>query len=41
LRIKGKGVQRDGQAGDHLVQIKHTMPRKVTSKMKEALDKLK
>lgn len=41
LRIKGKGIKRDGQVGDHLVRIKHVMPKKVTKEMKAVLEKLR
>ncbi len=41
LRIKGKGIQRDGQAGDHLVRVKHVMPKKVTKDMKTVFEKFK
>ena len=39
LRIKGKGVKRDGQAGDHLVRITHVMPKKISKEMRESLRK--
>jgi len=39
LRVKGKGIQRDGQVGDHLVKIKHVMPKKISKQMREQLEK--
>ena len=41
FKIRGKGVKRGSRQGDHIVQIKYKMPRKLTSKMKEKLEELK
>jgi molecular chaperone DnaJ len=41
LRIKGKGIQSNGKVGDHIVRIEYEMPKKITSKMREALEQLK
>ncbi len=41
LRIKGKGIQSNGRVGDHIVRVEHEMPKKLTSKMREALEQLK
>ncbi len=41
LRIKGKGIQSGGKVGDHIVRIEYEMPKKITSKMKKALEQLK
>lgn len=38
LRIPGHGIRRDGQAGDHIVQIRHVMPRKISSKLRATLE---
>jgi len=40
LRVKGKGIKRDGQVGDHLVKIAHVMPKKISKEMREQLEKL-
>jgi len=40
FRIKGKGVKRGSQQGDHIVEIKYKMPRKLTSSMREKLEEL-
>ena len=41
LRIKGKGIQSGGRVGDHIVRVVYEMPKKITSKMREALEKVK
>lgn len=41
LRIKGKGVERDGDKGDHLVRISYKMPKKVSKKLREILEEAK
>ena len=41
LRIKGKGVDRDGDKGDHLVRINYKMPKKVSKKLREVLEEAK
>lgn len=41
VRILGKGIKKGDQAGDHLVHIQHKLPRKLTSKMRDLLEKLK
>ncbi len=38
LRIKGEGIKRDGQIGDHLVKVVHQMPKKISSKLKAKLE---
>ena len=38
LRAKDKGVRRDGQQGDHLFKVKYIMPKKVSSKLRKALE---
>jgi molecular chaperone DnaJ len=40
FKIKGKGVKKNGIQGDHIVQIKHKMPRKITSSMRKKLEEL-
>lgn len=40
LRIKGKGVKSSGRVGDHLVKIEYVMPKKITDKMRKALEDL-
>jgi len=37
LKIKGQGIKRDGQVGDHIVIIKHKLPKKVSKKLSELL----
>ncbi len=37
LKIKGQGIKRDGQAGDHIVVVKHKMPRKISKKLNNIL----
>ena len=39
FRVAGKGVVRGGQKGDHLVQIQYQMPKKISGKMREFLEK--
>jgi molecular chaperone DnaJ len=38
LKIKGQGIKRDGQVGDHIVIIKHKLPKKVSKKLNELLE---
>lgn len=38
LRLRGKGVERNGRSGDHLVRIEYIMPKKITPKLKELLE---
>lgn len=38
FRLTGKGVKRDGQAGDHLVKVKYEMPKKISKKFRENLE---
>jgi len=38
FRIAGKGVRRDGRVGDHLVKILYKMPKKITQKMRDAIE---
>jgi len=40
FKIKGKGVKKNGIQGDHIVQIKHQMPKKITSSMRRKLEDL-
>ena len=40
FKIRGKGVKRGSKQGDHIVQIKYKMPRKLTSSMREKLAEL-
>jgi DnaJ-class molecular chaperone len=40
FKIKGKGVKKNGRQGDHIVQIKHKMPRKITSSVRRKLEDL-
>lgn len=39
LRITGKGVKKGDHQGDHLVQVQYKMPKKVSKKLKELLEK--
>lgn len=39
FRLSGKGVKRDGQVGDHLVRVKYEMPKKLSKKFREDLEK--
>ncbi|MDH3324809.1 MAG: molecular chaperone DnaJ [Candidatus Peregrinibacteria bacterium] len=41
FRIAKKGVKRGHQVGDHLVKIEYKMPKKISSKLKELLEKAK
>jgi curved DNA-binding protein len=41
IRILEQGVKKGAQQGDHLVHIQHRLPKKLTSKMKDLLEKLK
>lgn len=41
MKIRGKGVKRDGRQGDHLVRIVHDMPKKLSKKEREALEGIK
>ncbi len=41
IKIVNQGIKRDGQSGDHLVKIKHVMPSKLSSKMRDLLEKVK
>ncbi len=41
LRIKGKGIKSSGRVGDHLVKVKYIMPKKITSKIRAALESIK
>ena len=38
LRIRRKGVQRDGRQGDHVVRIQHTFPKKISSHLRKTLE---
>ena len=38
LKIKGQGIKRDGQAGDHITVVKHKMPRKISKKLADLLE---
>ena len=38
ISIKGQGIKRDGQAGDHIAVIKHKMPKKVNKKLGALLE---
>ncbi len=38
LTIEGQGVKRDGQVGDHIVIIKHLMPKKISKKLQSLLE---
>lgn len=40
FKIKGKGVKKNGVYGDHIVQIKYKMPKKITSSMRRKLEEL-
>ena len=40
FKIRGKGVKRGGRQGDHIVQIKYKMPRRLTADMKGKLEEL-
>ncbi len=40
FKIKKKGVKRGNQQGDHIVQIRYKMPRKLTSDMRKKLEEL-
>lgn len=37
LKIKGQGIKRDGQMGDHIVEINHKLPRKISKKLDDLL----
>lgn len=41
LRLRGKGVEYDNGAGDLLIRVSVTMPKKLSSKAKKALEELK
>jgi molecular chaperone DnaJ len=41
MKIRGKGVNRGGRHGDHLVRIIYNMPKKLSKKEREALENLK
>jgi molecular chaperone DnaJ len=41
LRVKEKGVKSGGKIGDHIVQIEYKMPKKISSRMRELLEKLR
>jgi molecular chaperone DnaJ len=41
MKIRGKGVNRGGRHGDHLARIVYDMPRKLSKKEREVLEKLK
>lgn len=38
LKIKGQGIKRDGQVGDHIAVIKHKLPKKINKKLSELLE---
>ncbi len=38
FRIANQGVKKGHQAGDHLVQVKYKMPKKISKKLKELLE---
>ncbi len=41
LRIRGKGITKGSQIGDHIVKIRYVMPKKMTAKMREMLEQTK
>ena len=41
LRIRGKGVKRGGEEGDHMVTIRYVMPKKISKKVREKLEEVK
>jgi molecular chaperone DnaJ len=41
LRIRGKGVHYDGGAGDLLIRVSTTLPKKLSGKAKKAIEDLK
>ncbi len=41
LRLRGKGVSIDGQAGDLLIRLTATLPKKLSGKAKKAIEELK
>jgi DnaJ-class molecular chaperone len=41
LRLKGKGVVIDGHEGDLLIRMTATLPKKLSSKAKKAIEELK
>ena len=41
LRIRGKGIVRGAQTGDHIVKIKYVMPKKLNAKMRALLEQAK
>jgi len=41
LRVKGKGVTQDGSSGDLLIHLYATLPKKLSSKAKKAIEELK
>lgn len=38
LKIKGQGIKRDGQAGNHIVVVKYKLPKKVSKKLNDLLE---
>lgn len=38
LKIKGQGIKRDGQIGDHIVEISHKLPKKISKNLAELLE---
>ncbi len=40
LRIRGKGIKRGSQQGDHIVRVEYDMPKKLSKKQREALEGL-
>lgn len=41
LRIRGKGVKRGGEVGDHMVTVRYIMPKKISKKAREKLEEVK
>jgi DnaJ-class molecular chaperone len=41
LRLRGKGVEYEGGAGDLLIHLTTTLPKKLSSKAKKAIEELK
>ncbi len=41
LRIREKGIRSEGRVGDHLVRIEYEMPKKISTKLRDLLEKVK
>lgn len=41
LRIRGKGVRRGGESGDHMVTVRYVMPKKISKKARDKLEEVK